>query len=201
VELIFATKNYASKLSKSADIESNDPVQPTVKIMFTANIQPKPDSAAACKYEPELIEFIKGGAKAKSLIVTNAGDSVLNVAIVSRPVKSLEIKNNEFTFKPGQIKKLEFKWKSMFAENDSNIAVTFEVKGDSTKRFTIPVVIKGTKPPEPKPTPTPIDKSKAVTAKPQPPPVQPIKKDSGQNQTNNKWPVSDSLQPAPDSKK
>jgi hypothetical protein len=165
--------------------------------MFTANIQPKPDSAAACKYEPEIIEFVKGGAKTQSVTVSNTGDSVLNVAIVSRPVKSLEIKNNEFTFKPGQIKKLEFKWKSMFAENDSNIAVTFEVKGDSTKRFTIPVVIKGTKSPAPKPTP--IDKSKAVTAKPQP--VQPIKKEPGPTQTNNKWPVSDSLQPAPDSKK
>jgi hypothetical protein len=201
VELIFATKNYASKLSKSADIESNDPVQPTTKIMFTANIQPKQDSTAACQFTPELVEFVKGGAKAQSAIISNHGDSVLNIKMVNLPVKNLEIKNQNVSIKPGESKKLEFKWKSSFAENDSNISVTFEVKGDSAKRFTIPVIIKGTKPPEPKPTPTPIDKSKAVTAKPQPPPVQPIKKDSGQNQINNKWPVSDSLQPAPDSKK
>jgi hypothetical protein len=199
VELIFATKNYASKLSKSADIESNDPVQPSIKIMFTASIQPKQDSTAICKFAPEMVEFEKGKEKAKSVIVTNNSDSTLNIAMVSGAVKTLDIKNQNFSIKPDESKKLEFKWKSTFAENDSNIAVTFEVKGDSIQRFTIPVVIKGTKPPEPKPTP--IDKSKAVTANPQPPPVQPIKKDSGQNQTNNKWPVSDSLQPAPDSKK
>jgi hypothetical protein len=197
VELIFATKNYASKLSKSADIESNDPVQPTTKIMFTASIQPKQDSTAACQFTPEMVEFVKGGAKARSAIVSNHGDSPLDVRMVSLPVKNLDIKNQNFSIKPDESKKLEFKWKSIFAENDSNISVTFEVKADSTKRFTIPVVIKGTKPPEPKPTP--IDKSKAVTAKPQP--VQPIKKDPGQNQTNNKWPVSDSSQPTPDSKK
>jgi hypothetical protein len=199
VELIFATKNYASKLSKSADIESNDPVQPSLKIMFTANIQPKQDSIAAFIYTPDMVEFVKGGAKAQSVVISDHSDSVLNVRMINFPVKTLEIKNQNFSIKPDESKKLEFKWKSTFAENDSNIAVTFEVKGDSTQRFTIPVVIKGTKPPEPKPTP--IDKSKAVTAKPQPPPVQPIKKDSGQNQINNKWPVSDSLQPAPDSKK
>jgi hypothetical protein len=198
VELIFATKNYASNLSKSADIESNDPVQPKFKIFFKASIQPKQDSAAACKFMPEMIEFIKGGPKAHSVKVSNHGDSVLNIIMISQPLKNVDIKNKSFSIKPGESKNIEFKWKSEFAENDSNIAVTFEVSGGKPDRFTIPLVGKGTKPPEPKPTP--IEKAKpAPTAKPQP--IQPIKKEASQPEGSNKWPVSDTTQPTSNSKK
>lgn len=196
MELILSTKSYAAKLSKSADIESNDPIQPIVKVNFAANVLTKPDSVSQCRYSPELVEFIKGD-KAKTVILSNHGDSVLNITVVSAPTRSLDIKNKPFSIKPGQIKQLDFKWKGPYADNDSNIAVTFAVDGGAPKRFTIPVVIKGTKPPPPKPTP--IEKPKSVAAQPRP--SQSTLQQPTPAQTGNKWPGSDSLQPGANSKK
>jgi len=198
VELLFATKNYASKLSKSADVETNDPVQPTVKIMFTATILPKPDSAAACRYKPEIVEFEKGGQKSQSVVFSNHGQTAISVTLLSAVPQMLDFKSKPFTLKPTEIKKLDFKWKGTFAEKDSNISLTYEVKGDSTSRFTIPIVIKGTNPPETKPTPIEKTKTPGATAKP----IEPIKKEAIQSPGSNKWPISsDSTKPNPDIKK
>jgi hypothetical protein len=198
VELLFATKNYASKLSKSADVLTNDPIQPAVKIMFTAQIMAGPDSTSACRHTPDIVEFAMGGQKSQSVVFSNHGDSVLHLAMVSTPPKALDIKNKPFALKPTEIKKLDFKWKGTFAENDSNISLTFEIQNDSTRRFTIPVVIKGTKPPEPKPTP--IEKSKTLPASVKP--VEPIKKEPVSNPPGKKWPVSsDTTRPDPGIKK
>ncbi|GEM_PF-2384846 len=186
MELIFGTRNYASRLSKSADIETNDPVQPTVRIMFTATVLPKPDSTAPCRFKPEIVEFTKDGPKNQSVVFSNHSDSTINVKLLSAIPRMLDFKSKPFTLKPTEIKKLDFKWKGTFAENDSNLSLTYEVSGDSIRHFTIPVLIKGTKPPEA--TPTPKEKIK------QPGPVvkqsEPVKKETAPTPSGNKWPIT-----------
>lgn len=165
--------------------------------MFTATVLPKPDSIATCRYKPEIIEFDKDGPKLQSVIFSNHGTIPIHVTLLSAFPRMLDFKSKPFTLKPTEIKKLDFKWKGTFAEKDSNISLTYEVKGDSTSRFTIPVVIKGTNPPETKPTP--IEKSKVpeATAKP----VGPIKKETIQSPGSGKWPISsDTTKPNPDVK-
>lgn len=192
MELIFGTRNYASKLSKSADIESDDPVQPKVKIMFTAEIIPGPDSQSICRHSPDIVEFEKGKQKSQSAVFSNHGNAPLRISMVSVPPKELDVKTKPFDLKPTEIKKLDFKWKGTYAEKDSNLSLTFEIKGDSTSRFTIPVLIKGTKPPEPKLTQKELPKQPAT-----PPQLkEPVPKGTPQTAGDNKWPIQpDSTRP------
>lgn len=198
MELIFATKNYASKLSKTADIETNDPVQPKLKIMFSANILIGPDSLAISRYTPDMLEFVKGGQKSQSVVFSNHGESPIHLTLVSTPPKALEVKNKPFDLKPTEIKKLDFKWKGEFTEKDSNISLTFEVQSDSARRFTIPIVVKSTKPPEPKPALKEKPKAPNSTVKPK----EPIKKEAILAPSEKKWPIpSDTTQASPEIKK
>ena len=130
---------------KSADIQTNDPVQKSTRIDFSAQILAENDTALAYMISPHNIEFT-ATTKEQPVTFLNQGDSLLIFALAGKVPDGMEFKNKKLKLKPGQKKSFDFKWKGNFRDVDSTLTVTYEVIGQQNERFTIPILIKGTNP-------------------------------------------------------
>jgi hypothetical protein len=187
VELVFNTHTYSNKMVKSADIQTNDLTQPSVKISFSVNIQATPDTAAPFGRSVEQIELAQKADK-QVVTFTNRSDSTLHFVLKSPAYRPLEPKNKDIKIKPHQTKNIDFSWKGDFPEADSSLTVTYAVTGSGMNRFTIPVTLKGTKPPVEQPKPTLKESAKPAT-------TQPPNTAAQQPTTISKWPASDTARP------
>jgi hypothetical protein len=179
VELVFNTRTYSAKTVKSADIQTNDSLQPTVKISFSANIVGAQDSSSPYIITPDRMEFAQT-IKKQTVTFANNCDSVLNFSVVSPAYAGLNIGDKSFKIKPHRKKEIDFKWKGPFAKADSNMVVTFAMTGSGKNRFSIPAIAKGTEPP-PQPKHVTTEPTKPATV--QQPDLQ---------KPENKWSLPDS---------
>ncbi len=157
VELIFNTRNTKSAVVKNATISCNDSTSLSVKIGFSAKVFAENDSLLPFKYTPSIVNFTKDANKKVKLVLENKSDSTLQLASLFGPEGDLKMKIKDEKIKPHDKGTIEFQWKGEFFDLDSTQALTFALTGNGQQKFTIPVVMKGLKPPPvqlPKPAPT-----------------------------------------------
>jgi hypothetical protein len=161
VELIFNTRTYKGKMTKSAKVTTNDTTQANLSIDFSVNVFPGPDTGSLIRLLPDQVRFGKDTTK-QTVQVENLSNSSLNVAMIDNVTDNIRYKIKSKEIKPGQTGILEFEWRGgEVPKYDVNRSITFSTALDSIPYFSIPYTIKGTEP-----TPTPVAAKKLNVPQP-----------------------------------
>ncbi|RKZ28333.1 hypothetical protein DRQ36_10595 [bacterium] len=143
VTVIFNSTRYRHSTSKSAIITSNDPVNRSVRVTFTANMD---TTGFPFVVEPWGMEIPTGEDPPKEMIfkVKNSSESKVNLNVVDYTADVFnepKLKNDKL--KPGQDTKIELTLNEDFdpAAHYIKASVTIEAEGIGEKpvRFTLPV--------------------------------------------------------------
>ncbi len=137
------TKKLKGVIRKSILIDSNDPINPYLKISFKARIN---DTLATIQSNPQVADLgiFKGSKKAKlSLDIMNSGPDPINLVILDGPPDDiLKVSFENSSLGSGNSTTLEFEILTELSPGPFVSSLTLEAEGMPESRMTIP--IKGT---------------------------------------------------------
>ncbi len=134
------TKKLRGTVRKSILIDSNDPINPYLKISFKAKIN---DTLATIQSNPQVADFerFKGSDKAKfTLSIINRGSDPIDLVILDKPpddILGVSFKNNSLASGDSTI--LELELKTELSPGPFVSSLTLEAEGIPNSRMTIPI--------------------------------------------------------------
>ena len=134
------TKKLHGKVNKSILIDTNDPVNPYLKISFTARID---DSLTTIRSEPPVADFgsFGNGKKARlALKITNLDSAPAELAVIdSAPEEILGVSLGKKKLQGGESTTLNLEIKTELDPGEFASSLTIEAEGKENGRITIPI--------------------------------------------------------------
>ena len=151
VELVFNSGSYRANVSKYATIYSNDPVNPTSKIFFAADVYSTTDSTLPFEVLPDKITLSRSDSKSV-VVLENKSDSEMLVGDRGPRIEGLSLGIENTSLEPGEKGTLRLKWDGDFQKENQEKTASFVISYNNGKeiKISVPVTIQGTDPTPPK---------------------------------------------------
>jgi len=140
LEVIFNTKGYRSKVTKSPRIETTEGT-PHKKVSFTAHVVPPSESTYPIIITPFELDLSQSGEKTPNAIgftIANVSEADLRIALVDHPEGYFDFEFPEI-IRAGETAQGRLKLHEDTAEISFEKSITIELNDETNTRFTIPV--------------------------------------------------------------
>jgi len=139
IKAYFNSKNFNGRVNKQIYVDSNDPINPYLKVSFSAIINDPTQTILLNPMEPDF-GSIKAGSptKAKVIISNNGpGEAQMEIVEISSP-SALKAAISQDRLAPMATAELAIELTNEAAPGEFKESVTIEAAGEHKSRFTIP---------------------------------------------------------------
>jgi hypothetical protein len=140
LEIIFSTKAYAQRVTKRPRIVTNEG-QPDKSVAVIADVLQRPDSTYPVIIRPYKLDISQFGEKVRDRMkftISNVSDKEVQINLIAGLPKHAEISLPK-KIGAGQSGSGEVRLLPAALEQSFEKSFTFEVKADSSVRFTVPI--------------------------------------------------------------
>jgi hypothetical protein len=140
LEIIFSTRKYKGRISKSPKIVTNEGTAPK-HVRIITNVTPRPDSTYPLVFKPYKIDFSQFGKKKRDrmkVTIRNVSERDLDLELIAFPYELAEIDLPE-KVKAGSSVEAELVLKAENLDTEFGKSFTIQVNDDELTRFTVPV--------------------------------------------------------------
>ncbi|HUV31345.1 MAG TPA: hypothetical protein VMY05_09685 [Acidobacteriota bacterium] len=140
LEIIFSTKRYRSRITKSPSIETNEG-EPHKRVRIVADVLARPDSTFPIIIKPYKLDISQFGEKVRDEMkfnITNVSEQDLKVRLVYQPEGYFDLELPG-TVKAGKTAQGVLKLRKEAIDTSFDKSVTIELDDESASRFTIPI--------------------------------------------------------------
>ena len=140
LEVIFSTRSYRSRISKSPRIATNDGERPT-RVTISSTVMTRPDSTypiVISPYKLDLSQFTKKARNEIEFTITNVSDHDLDLSLVDIPEGYFEI-TMPSSLAAGASAPAALTLLPRGEESSFEKSITIQTNGPEQTRFTIPV--------------------------------------------------------------
>jgi hypothetical protein len=139
IKAYFNSEKFNGRVKKEIYVNTNDPINPYLKVSFTATIN---DPVLPVTVSPNLADFgsLKSGTsgQAKVAVTNNDGDP-LDIAIIEQSAPGVvTAKIESGTLKPNESAELVLRLAPQEQAGELKESITFDIKGSQAARFTLP---------------------------------------------------------------
>lgn len=140
LEIIFSTKEYTKRTSKSPRITTNEG-PPDKRVTIDATVVERPDSTYPVVIEPyklDLSQFSEKTVDERPFQIVNVSDHELHPKLIAGPSKMMDIKLPS-SIGPGKSAEGKVKLLDKALADSFEKSFTFELDDQAHSRFTVPV--------------------------------------------------------------
>lgn len=140
LEIIFSTKTYKKKMTKSPRITTNEG-PPDKKVSILTIVVEHPDSTYPVIIEPykvDLSQFSEKKVDRREFEISNVSDQKLELTMIAAPDGLMEVDLPK-SIDPGKTVKAKVVLKDEALEQSFDKSFTFELNDENQSRFTVPV--------------------------------------------------------------
>jgi len=140
IDIVFDSKKFNGRVTKSVNIECNDKINPYLDLRFKAVIN---NPLLRMEYSPLQVDFgnVKMGTKKKTTVMISNIDSTLSkLSIIERPSEEfVKLKISDDELKPDQVANIELTLQDNLEATPIMTTLTLEFENKPGSRVSIPI--------------------------------------------------------------
>mgnify|MGYP001592807421 FL=1 len=139
LEVTLNATSAVGKVHKTVTITSNDPVNSSLTLNFTANVGFETPTIKFTPLEVLYDSVMVGKNDLKKILIFNSDITTVNLSLIDKPKEMVDIKLKKNSLEPGKSTELIFRIDKNATPGLFNSCSTLEVNGSDKYRVTIPI--------------------------------------------------------------
>ncbi len=139
LEVTLNSSHTIGKVNKSVTITSNDPVNPSVTLNFTANVGSESPTIKITPVEVLYDSIQVGKSDIQKIVLSNTDITKINLSLIEKPTEVVDIDIKKSNLEPGKSTEIIFRIDKKATPGYFNLYSTLEVNGSDKYRVTIPI--------------------------------------------------------------
>ncbi|EQB63523.1 MAG: hypothetical protein RBG1_1C00001G1102 [candidate division Zixibacteria bacterium RBG-1] len=139
LEVTLNSSHTIGKVHKSVTITSNDPVNPSVTLNFTADLGSESPTLKITPVEVLYDSIQVGKNDIRRILLSNTDITKINLSVIEKPKEVVDIDIKKSNLEPGKSTEIIFRIDKKATPGYFNLYSTLEVNGSDKYRITIPI--------------------------------------------------------------